>query len=1405
MQNFYHVLGLDNQASASDIRRAYYREAREAHPDRAGSDNERIRLINEAYETLSDPVARRGFDENWEAFQASGDASDAPLDEAIPLEAGSSLPFSERFRQLHAQSNLKFTLSPLTRKEAGAYFNTNSNSNTEKYVVKIGDAEIGQYDTLFDYITAVETLPALMSQSVNTSQRLNMRWASRLWSEVLEGKYFGAGLVELRDYLIRELRNLESTVRFSEMNFYITLKNVVQLLVDKNPAQRQLLILSLEKIVQFLQESSHSADVSIDMFPFVYSKRFRQFFADALMHYWLSPESTQMHEVFKNLRGFKESRELLQVFRDMLAQRQSAGLISTVQYIKLLHGFEKDMYTVEQGEHTAADLREAAFHGLDWVGVFLTNSDRKIIVNLFLQIGIKFQKASKLESQASLKMADETLALQMYLTAFQIGHKLNPDMEQYALNHMIRKLDKFRYDVDGLKDILPALQHRALQLADVFPFFESCRSNIDIFRSPDNRLSLMRSLLSRLVDIVNHNHQHPEALIPLDHKATTVLYQAYEACLKNWYESLYDENTEKKLRLDLMEQLLNEKGWSFAEMEANLQSPWIMVDRDDNEWFRPTRVLPFVRETELQIYKALTGAEINDETGEIVFYMKPLVHTDVSSQKLVTLTDLEQMVERNIEGGFFSLDPVDPDMPYHPFNKMRFGPTQLYDSELMHSMLLTDYILKFLTTDQEVQAAYPYDRRSVEEAIKHLPLHLRNVIKRFRDASRGDHKDGAMTRFWIEAEEIDINLSDENYFGQHKTRVGVGPLKMIVKKHQLERDMEGNLKDTANDDEGWPAHRLTEEEFEELKQGRRRIDGHAIIFIELAYEVFFWENHQIVKRHVPVQEAEGQGEEDNGEDLVVFMNALAKEANGKLLMNTQNQPAFVRCIRVMARQAGLEHRYSPEFLFAHEFTTHYEEFCFHLPEFGRLRELSRMTALVRFLNGMREANKKQLESYERYLAGKKADKEGPFIKEIASQVQRAKLSIVSAFSSWEREASYSYFHQKWKSELSRIKSDIGTLSFSAYSEEVNKACDAMCEQVKRDNPWATETKIRDEVINPKRNEFAADMSKHKRDSVRKQMMDAFAEILRSDLGEYSYGRLIDGFLDGNITELAEKLATAQKEKAVSSISSQFSMTTSSEVSSAIENSGQSRRAGIAEKEARHQIEKQKQAKQRTERGFLDIRLAAETAPEERDLEDECVWVPASVNHNYYTDHGRHSFFVYGGVSVHPKLNVKQDGGPLQGERVTIARAAGGGGALPPRGPGGKSSASGDFPGGGGSGDGGSGGGKGPGDDGKRSGDGSNPNPADNKTSLRNSDAILYQKTGPNGEHLKFGITKNPKTRYTTKELLGGKLKIIARGTRQEMLDLERSLHATLPVGPEERQSGYVNVQANKGYKIPPYK
>jgi hypothetical protein len=81
---------------------------------------------------------------------------------------------------------------------------------------------------------------------------------------------------------------------------------------------------------------------------------------------------------------------------------------------------------------------------------------------------------------------------------------------------------------------------------------------------------------------------------------------------------------------------------------------------------------------------------------------------------------------------------------------------------------------------------------------------------------------------------------------------------------------------------------------------------------------------------------------------------------------------------------------------------------------------------------------------------------------------------------------------------------------------------------------------------------------------------------------------------------------------------------------------------------------------------------------------------------------------------------------------------------------------------------------------------------------------LYHKVGASGQHLKYGITKSPTTRYTQAELGGGRLRILASGSKEEMLALERNLHSTLPIGPQEGQRFYIDLQVTKGLKAPPY-
>ena len=65
-RDYYEVLGVDKNASAEDIKRAFRRKAKECHPDLHPNDKEaeeRFKELNEANEVLSDPDKRARYDQ----------------------------------------------------------------------------------------------------------------------------------------------------------------------------------------------------------------------------------------------------------------------------------------------------------------------------------------------------------------------------------------------------------------------------------------------------------------------------------------------------------------------------------------------------------------------------------------------------------------------------------------------------------------------------------------------------------------------------------------------------------------------------------------------------------------------------------------------------------------------------------------------------------------------------------------------------------------------------------------------------------------------------------------------------------------------------------------------------------------------------------------------------------------------------------------------------------------------------------------------------------------------------------------------------------------------------------------------------------------------------------------------
>jgi len=71
-KDYYKILGVSQNASKEEIKKAYRQLAQKYHPDKVGGDEKKFKEINEAYQVLSDDKKRAQYDQFGADFSAYG-------------------------------------------------------------------------------------------------------------------------------------------------------------------------------------------------------------------------------------------------------------------------------------------------------------------------------------------------------------------------------------------------------------------------------------------------------------------------------------------------------------------------------------------------------------------------------------------------------------------------------------------------------------------------------------------------------------------------------------------------------------------------------------------------------------------------------------------------------------------------------------------------------------------------------------------------------------------------------------------------------------------------------------------------------------------------------------------------------------------------------------------------------------------------------------------------------------------------------------------------------------------------------------------------------------------------------------------------------------------------------------
>lgn len=340
--------------------------------------------------------------------------------------------------------------------------------------------------------------------------------------------------------------------------------------------------------------------------------------------------------------------------------------------------------------------------------------------------------------------------------AFQHQSKIS------AMEHSL--LEDLYSEVDELSQLVPLAMGKMLQVYDLL--------YLDLI----NR-EFLEKYLPRHRDAADSGNKDPR-----------YQYFILDGAWKGW---LSQEAFPFELeRQRTMRALLEEKGNSMDDVEALMN--WPGVVRDSNGWL-PKEVTPLNLSDEK--YSRVEGIRFDLDSGDVFLLLETSTNP---MEALFDMGDVVDIMKMGVTGAWFTLDPPDGKLPYHPFQEMRYMPERLSGTPFLGTMYEADYRLKALSMRQEVSCKAPFEMRNAEDhLLQRLPQELQE--KFCAVWKKAPKSSGKVHRFWIEAGKLPY-YEAKSLSGREITYT-LGDCRMSVKKHLMQRDRNGSLVDAEVDDD----------------------------------------------------------------------------------------------------------------------------------------------------------------------------------------------------------------------------------------------------------------------------------------------------------------------------------------------------------------------------------------------------------------------------------------------------------------------------------------------------------------------------------------------------------------------------------------------------------------------------